>query len=239
MTLPRVERADELLDAPVQDRAELEQSLRHVAQVNRWLGGNRSVLAALDGVLRDGDAVLDVGTGSAALPRAIVLWSRRHNRHIQVHATDLHPQMLQVAREASRDFPEIVVEAADALDLKYADGRFAAALMTLTLHHFETNEQLRVLRELARVAQRAVIVSELERCWPNYLGARFLAATWWRRNRLTRHDGPLSVLRAFTPDELHGVAIKAGLNDVRTNRRYFYRLLLVGKPARSAAAQTA
>lgn len=232
MTLPRAERADELLDAAVHDRAELEQSLQHVAQVNRWLGGVRPILAVLDEVLRPGDAVLDVGTGGAALPRAIALWSRRRNVQIRIHATDVHPQMLQLAREGCREFPEIVVETADALRLKFPSGSFAAALMTLSLHHFERKEQLRVLRELARVAQRAVLVSELERCWPNYLGARLMAATWWRRNRITRHDGPLSVLRAFTRDELHGVAVKAGLEDVRVERRFFYRLLLVGKPPR-------
>ena len=45
---------------------------------------------------------------------------------------------------------------------------------------------------MARVA-RVVLVSDLERCWPNYLGSRLLAETWWRNNRITRNDGPLSV----------------------------------------------
>jgi SAM-dependent methyltransferase len=239
MSLPQPKRTQELLDQPDHDLAELEQSLGHVAQVNRWLGGNRSVLNTLDEELKDGESVLDVGTGSGDLPRAIIQHYRRYHRDIKVHATDVHPQMLQIARARCRPFPEIVVERADAFDLPYPDGHFAAAIMTLTLHHFEGEQQLRVLRELSRVVQRAVIISELERCWPNYLGARLLAATWWRHNRLTRHDGPLSVLRGFTPDQLRRVGLAAGLLDVRVERRFFYRLLLVGRPARSAAARTA
>jgi hypothetical protein len=99
-------------------------------------------------------------------------------------------------------------------------------LLSLTLHHFEHADQIRALREAARVARRSVIVNELERCRPNYWGARLLAATRWRRNRLTRHDGPLSVLRAFTPAELAGLAAEAGLGECTVDRRYFFRLVL-------------
>jgi hypothetical protein len=45
---------------------------------------------------------------------------------------------------------------------------------------------------------------------------------------LTRHDGPLSVLRAFTADELRDIALRAGLVHVRVQRRWFFRLLLTG-----------
>ena len=101
------------------------------------------------------------------------------------------------------------------------------ALLSLTLHHFDGTDQVQVLREAARVAGRAVIVNELERCRTNLYGARLLAATRWRGNRLTRHDGPLSVLRAFTRTELAALAAAAGLRVARLERRFFYRLVLV------------
>jgi len=225
--LARVTQAEERLDQPQSDVRLLEQSLRHVAQVNRWLGGDRSVLR----VLRQSDprqplALLDIGTGSAALPRRIVHWARRSQRAITVRATDVHPQTLALARQACRDYPEIIVENANALQLPYQSGTFTHALLTLTLHHFNDAEQLIVLRELVRVSRQAAVVSELERGWPNYLGSRLLAATWWRRNPITRHDGPLSVLRAFTPAELAAVAHRAGLQTT-VQRGFFYRLLLV------------
>jgi hypothetical protein len=93
-------------------------------------------------------------------------------------------------------------------------------------HHIEHTDQIRALREAARVARCSVIVNELERCRPNYWGARLLAATRWRGNRLTRHDGPISVLRAFTPAELASLAAEAGLGRCAVKRRYFYRLVL-------------
>jgi SAM-dependent methyltransferase len=145
---------------------------------------------------------------------------------VHVVGCDLHAQTVAFAREWSRGFPEIRVVRADALALPFADGAFDVALLSLTLHHFDDAAQNVALRELARVARRGIVVNELERSWPNYLGARALAATLWRANHLTRHDGPLSVLRGFTADELHARARSAGLASARVDRRFFYRLVL-------------
>jgi 2-polyprenyl-3-methyl-5-hydroxy-6-metoxy-1,4-benzoquinol methylase len=220
----------ERLDSPEQHpRWQLESSLEHVAAVNRWLGGRRALLHHVARLWpTDRPArILDVGTGSADLPRAVVDWARRRKLRTDIVAVDLQPEMLSLARERCAAYPEIVLEQADALALPFASSSFDLALLSLTLHHFEDEQQLRALRELGRVAGMAVIVSELERCWPNYLGARLLAATVWRRNPITRHDGPLSVLRAFTTDELLGLAATAELPAPRVHRHFFHRLVLV------------
>jgi SAM-dependent methyltransferase len=231
--LARLQHAPELLDARDHDRRELEQSLDHVAEINLLLGGRRAALRALASVARPGQRidVLDIGTGSADIPLAI---ARRAGLAAQITATDLHPQMLEIARERTRGVAAIRVEAADALALPFADAAFDVALLSLALHHFDGADQIRVLREAARVATRAVIVNELERCRANLYGARLLAATRWRGNRLTRHDGPLSVLRAFTGAELAELAATAGLRVERIDRRFFYRLVLIADARRQA-----
>jgi ubiquinone/menaquinone biosynthesis C-methylase UbiE len=220
--------ATELLDAPQHDPRELEESLDQVAEVNRLLGGRRAVWYALRPLLRADrpTRVLDIGTGSADIPLDLVRRSRRHGLPLHVTATDLHRQMRDIAARRTAAHPEITVGAADALALPFAAAAFDVALLSLTLHHFDRSDQLRTLAEAARVAGRAVIVNELERCLPNYIGARVLAATRWRRNRLTRHDGPLSVLRAFTRSELAQLAADTGLRVTLLERRFFYRLVL-------------
>jgi len=230
--LRRLEHAPELLDEAHHDRAELEQSLDQVAEVNRLLGGTRAVLRTLGTVAADRRAldILDIGTGSADIPCAIDRWALSTGRAVRITATDLHPQMLEIATARTRDHPMIRVERADALSLHYEPNSFDVVLLSLTLHHFEHDDQVRALREAGRVARLAVVVNELERCLPNYIGARLLAATRWRSNRLTRHDGPLSVLRAFTKDELANVAVEAGLRVVSLRRFFFHRLVLTAGP---------
>jgi ubiquinone/menaquinone biosynthesis C-methylase UbiE len=170
--------------------------------------------------------MLDVGTGCADLPRSIVHWARRRGSRVEVVAADVHPQVRAIAKARCRDFPEIRVQAADALELPFAADSFDVAIISLTLHHFDDGHQLQVLRELARVSSSIVIVNELRRTRLNYAGARLLAATVWRGNRLTRHDGPLSVLRAFTAHELTRLCEGAGMRG-HVYRHYFQRLVLV------------
>ncbi|HEX6694278.1 MAG TPA: methyltransferase domain-containing protein [Longimicrobiales bacterium] len=230
----RLSDAPELLDDAMHDAGVLEASLHHVAQVNRYLGGESSVLHALEPLLTP-DAttrILDIGTGAGDIPVAVAAAARRRGASVSITATDIHPQMRALATARARSWPEVNIEYADALSLPWPDASFDAALLTLTLHHFEGDEPARVLREAGRVA-RLVVVSDLERSALNYAGARLLAWTWWRSNPLTRHDGPLSVLRAFTSAELRDIATRAGLRNVRVERRWFGRLLLTAEgPAR-------
>jgi len=224
----RLEHAPELLDEPAHDRAELEQSLDQVAEVNRFLGGRRAVIRALETIAQPGQplSIMDVGTGSADIPIAIDDWAKRQGIDVRIVAADVHPQMLDIARERTRAIPTIEVQQADALSLHHDAGSFDVVLLSLTLHHFERDDQIRALRSAARVG-RTVVVNELERSWPNWLGAQLLAHTRWRGNRLTRHDGPLSVLRAFTRRELLDLAQAAGLKVRSLRRVFFFRLVLI------------
>lgn len=240
--LPRRVHAREYMDAPHVDAAMLEASLDDVAGVNRWLGGTRAVRIALDELLagRTTATVLDVGCGAADIPIALARHARRAGRRLRFVAVDGHAATIAIARRRTRAHREISVLRADALSLPFATGAFDAALLSLTLHHLEPDALVPVLRELLRVARLGIVVNELHRALPNYLGARLLAATLWRRRAITRHDGPLSVLRAFTPAELRALAYAAGITSARVDRRFFYRVVLVGEPPnRSATAHTA
>jgi ubiquinone/menaquinone biosynthesis C-methylase UbiE len=216
------------MDAPGVDPELLESALRHVSHVNRWLGARRALIRHLPWGLPCGRSrVLDVGTGSADLPRAIARWARRVGRPIEIMAVDRHAATLEVARRHTQAWPEVLPVRADGLELPFRDGSFHLALLSMTLHHMDGPALVGILAELGRVARGGrVLVGELERAVPHYLGARLLAATVWRGNPVTRHDGPLSVLRAFTPAELRDLAERAGLRAPVVRRHPFYRLVL-------------
>lgn len=241
-TLPRTAGA-EWMDAPDQDRGELERSLADLRGVNRWLGGTRVVLRHLSALLarhpRASYRLLDVATGGGDIPLAVTRWARSRGLEVEVVATDLHPATLDFARRQTAGDPDVRVEAADALDLPYGDGAFDVALCSTALHHFDdAADAARVLRELHRVARIGVIVNDLARSRPALLGARLLAATFWRAHPVTRHDGPLSVRRAFTPAELRALAARAGLSNARVRAHFAFRLSLVAEkdPAEGGAA---
>jgi hypothetical protein len=84
---------------------------------------------------------------------------------------------------------------------------------------------------MARVSRVAVLVNDLERRYLNYWSARVLAWTLWRGNRLTRHDGPLSVRRSFTVEELLDIGRRSGLERPSVRRHFPFRLVLEGQPS--------
>lgn len=231
----------EHIDLEGHDPAILAQSLRHVEQANDWFGGTRSLRRALTPLLdrRTGSTILDVGTGSGGIARRLLGWADRRGTPVRVTGLDRHGGALEVARLAAarREAPpSLPLVRADTLALPFRDRTFDIVTATLLLHHLPDSLLVPALREMARVARAAVIIAELERSWIHHAGARLLAATLWRWNPLTRHDGPVSVLRGFTPNELRGIAETAGLT-ARCSRHPFFRLVLVASPAASGRAK--
>ncbi len=113
---------------------------------------------------------------------------------------------------------------AEGESLPYADGAFDVVTCSLALHHFEPPAARALLRELRRVARLTPVVCDLRR------SALAYAATWlWSRgsrNRLTRHDAPLSVRRAYTPGEALALARASGWRAARVRREPFFRMTL-------------
>jgi ubiquinone/menaquinone biosynthesis C-methylase UbiE len=169
--------------------------------------------------------VLDVATGGADLPREVARVLRGRGVRAIILAIDFNPITLACARERSRAVPELRFARGDARRLPLRTASVDVVLGSLVLHHFGEEEAVVVLREMARVARRALIINDLRRS-PTALLLIWLI-TRFCRNRMTRYDGPLSVRRAFTPAELRRLAAAAGLDGARVMRQPFYRQALV------------
>jgi ubiquinone/menaquinone biosynthesis C-methylase UbiE len=218
--------ARELMDEPVDDVDELAANLRDVAFANARLGGTAPVVRAVRrlGARR----ILDVGSGAGDVPLALVRDGERRGVDVRVTCLDVSDQMLAIARRATGDHPALAFVRGDGASLPYDAGAFDVVTCTLALHHFEPAGARALLSELRRVARVSPIVCDLRR------SAVAFAATWlWSRtsrNRLTRHDAPLSVRRAYTPDEALALARRAGWPAPRLRREPFFRMTLTDEP---------
>lgn len=235
-TPPRRE-AHEWLDITGHDPRELDGLLAELRRVNHRYGGHRLVLGYLDAVTprirRQPLTVLDVATGGADIPRAVAQWARRRGLRMRIVALDLNAQILGRARHLVGAWPEISLARGDARALPFRDHAVDIVLCGLTLHHFTPADAARVLREIDRVAREVFVVHDLLRSWSAYAGAWLLTHVC-SRNRLARHDGPLSVLRSFTIPELHALVSRAGLAGVEVRGHPLFRVALVRRTARGA-----
>lgn len=207
----------ELLDGPLDDPAALVVNLRDLARLNRVSGGIRLSRSAIT-ALGDPATILDVGTGGADIPIALLAAAARDRRRLTVTATDSRAEVLAAARAARPGIDRIAgltLEIADGRGLPYPDAAFDVAHASLVIHHLEPGEAVAFLRELRRVARHGIVVNDLVRGRLAWVGT-WLAVHALATGRYTRHDGPLSVRRAYSRAELLGLLEAAGLQPVAT-----------------------
>jgi ubiquinone/menaquinone biosynthesis C-methylase UbiE len=180
----------------------------------------------IDRLPRLPQTVLDVGTGGADMPAYVVDYLRSRGVRAECVAVDKSPNFLALASERLAGRNDIRLQVADATALPFGDGSFDLAMLNLALHHFDGASAVQVLRELARVA-RTVIVNDLRRSRIAWAFARFVFPLF-THNRFTLHDGPMSVLRSYTPKEARELACEAGWTAVEVRKHPGYRMALVG-----------
>ena len=205
----------ERLDRPVAP-AERDASLADIDRMNAWFGGYALTLRALERVATSSHMrVVDVGGGRGDFARRLIARARRRGRSVHVVVVDRDPDLLAVARRGAPVNLSLV--RADATALPFREGSADVVTMSLTLHHLEPDAAAASLREMHAVARIAVIVNDL-------LRTRLSLALVWLATRvlachpISRHDGPLSVRRAYAPDELRALCDKAGLPAPRIER---------------------
>ncbi len=228
----------ELLDGQIEDSPELHENLRDMARANRLLLSNRGVLRRVEAWAARVPAhlpitIIDVATGAGELPRAIAAWARDAGRCAHIVASDREQSIAAMARRESRGWP-IDVARHDALHMPFADASVDIVTCAFALHHFSPPAAAGLLREMARVARIGVIVTDLRRSYAAHWGARLLAIGV--RNRLSRHDGPLSVLRAYTPREVEAIMTEARLRGMVRAESFFRLVITVEKACPPAHA---
>lgn len=221
----------ELLDTDGHEPAELAENFRDICRVNQLLGGTSVILRHLPALLVEIPqdqpvTILDLATGTADIPCAIVRWARRRNRIVRIDASDVSEAILSLAREATGNHPEIRLVRYDARSVPLPDKQYDIVLCSLSLHHFAPADAIRVLREMRRLARVGIILNDLSRSRVGYAAA-WVASRLTTRNRLTRHDAPLSVLRAYTPEELAALMRDAGYVSPRFSRHLWFRMAAV------------
>ncbi|PYS28059.1 MAG: hypothetical protein DMF75_19395, partial [Acidobacteria bacterium] len=208
---------------------EYEGCIVELQWVNEWLGDasalRHSLLKEIARAELKSFSVLDVGAGSGELLRVAAKWARETDRKAGLVGLELNARSAKSIIEESRELPEISSVRADGLAIPFSDDAFDYVIQSLTLHHFDDEGAVSILREMNRVARRGLFVIDLLR---NPI-AYFLYTTvghLFLHNRLLREDGALSILRSFKPDELEAIARAAELANVKVEKHFPSRLVL-------------
>lgn len=213
----------ELMDRPDASPAELEAALGSLRGLNRYFGSYRIVSHFMKRWIQRGDRmrVLDLATGSADIPRLVADYARAVGAVAEIVAVDFQPATIETARRLSAGYPEIACECADVLTFRATDS-FDIVICSLALHHFSEEDAARLLRRCRELSRRFVLVSDLRRGILATAGVYLLTALLFR-DRMTFQDGRMSAERAFSFQELRGLAVRAGWEDFGAAKFRFAR----------------
>lgn len=161
-------------------------------------------MCELDVILGGVDAnshlvLLDVGTGLGDIPRAAHDLAKRRSMSLSTIGLELTPALAHGARQGAQH-----AICGNALSLPFATNSVDVVSCSQVLHHFEADEANALLREMARVARHAVIVSDLRRSW-TAAALLWLASFPLGFHPVSRHDGIVSIFRGYTAPELEAV----------------------------------
>jgi SAM-dependent methyltransferase len=200
----------EFMDEPCSPEV-IEACLRDLARVNRWFGAYRPVLHWLDEVRPRTGAeplrILDVGCGYGDGLRRIEGWARDRGMPVKLTGIDLNPDSIAIAKSQSDGGIRWV-----AGDVFAYRGLLPPHLIISSLftHHLGDPDVVRFIRWMEQNAEMGWFINDLSRAPLPYHLFR-----WFARlaglHPFVQHDGPVSIARAFVPEEWRQLCGRAGL----------------------------
>ncbi|HMF02900.1 MAG TPA: methyltransferase domain-containing protein [Terriglobia bacterium] len=193
---------------------EFAAAYRELKIINRTLGGVRAIERFLPPAKKGVNLLmLDVAAGACDVSEALL-----EKLPCRIVTLDLNARGLKLA---DKSWPVV----ADALALPFREDTFDVVMASLFFHHLSNDNCVQVLSQMWRIAKQRILINDLHRHAVAYFSIRALTALF-SKSRMVRHDGPVSVLRAFRSRELLDIARRAGV-PAQVHRSFPYRLVLV------------
>jgi len=214
----RRQRIAEWLDDDVGTAAEVAASLADLGRINHWFGGTHTTIALLRRFARATGcrqlSLLEIGAGAGDVPLAAQRALAQEDIQLRVTLLD------RVWSHLPADGAASIV--GDALHLPFRDDAFDVVSCSLLAHHFEPDGLQLFAREALRVCRHAVLINDLIRSRIHltlvYLGLPLF------RSRITWHDAPASVRRAYTRHEMRELLSHLPAQRIEMSKHYLDRM---------------
>lgn len=203
----------------------LEQTLRELRVINKFLGGNQVTTSGLRYWLRQRPTgkirVLDLGCGGGDMLRVMWNWARAQKvlDRFQFSGVDANAATVAAAQVNLADLPDVRIFHQNVFAPDFLAEGTDVATCTLFTHHLNDEEFVALLRVLHEKVRLGVVINDLHRHPFAYYSIGLLTRLF-SRSPMVKNDAPLSVCRAFRKAELHALCQQAGFEKVQI--RWFW-----------------
>ena len=159
----------------------VEQTLRELDFINKWLGGDQVTLDAvsrlIDGLPYDREIVIaDLGCGSGALLVKIAAHAEKKKRKVRLIGIDANVNIIQYAATNNQHM-NIELLALDVFSEEFAAMKFDIITGTLFFHHFPNHQLSKLYKQLHAQARVGMVINDIHRHPLAYFSIKWLSAT--------------------------------------------------------------
>ena len=208
----------------------VDQTLRELEFINRWLGGNRVTMNGIQQLItghkKESWTIADLGCGGGDMLKLLADWGRKNKCALSLTGIDANPHIINFATLNCKDYSEITFETLDIFSEEFRQRKYDIVMGTLFYHHFAQDDLVDFFSNLKHQARIGIIVNDIHRHWLAFHSIRLLTK-FFSKSAMVRFDAPLSVLRAFTRKELVDIFSRAGLLPYQLKWKWAFRWQIV------------
>jgi 2-polyprenyl-3-methyl-5-hydroxy-6-metoxy-1,4-benzoquinol methylase len=205
----------------------LNQTLRELEFINKWLGGNNVTTTALksfyyQSLPQSKLTIADLGCGSGDMLRLIDRWAKRKNLNVELIGIDANPNIVKYAINSAEHSNNISFRALDIFSEEFRKLKFDIVIGTLFFHHFSDADLIRFFSDLRKQVRLGIIINDIHRHFLAYYSISWLTKLF-SKSSMVKNDAPLSVRRAFSRGELQDILVKAGYSNFQIKWKWAFR----------------
>lgn len=211
----------ELLDGDFIEPAHLYRNLYELDVINKFLGGYKVTLGALNKVLpTDFELVLvDIGSGGGDSLHQILKWSAKENIKIKLYGVDIKQSCIDYSNINQPNEINFICD--DYRNILNHIPKVDVIHASLFCHHLSNNEIIELI-QFCITNKILLIINELERNAFAYYAIMVLTKLF-SKSYLVKNDAPLSVLRGFKTSEWKDILEMSNSKRYDINKRWAFR----------------
>jgi 2-polyprenyl-3-methyl-5-hydroxy-6-metoxy-1,4-benzoquinol methylase len=209
----------------------VDQTLRELEIINRLLGGNGVTVNGVRQLLnrtipRKEFSIADLGCGGGDMLKRVASWGARHKIILHLFGIDANSNIIEFAKKNTAAYSNIRYQAVDIFSNEFKQQKFDVITATLFTHHFSNDQLVELLGAIKKQAHIGIVINDIHRHWFAFYAIRILTR-FLSKSAMVKFDAPLSVLRAFTRQDLEAILNRAGITSYSLHWRWAFRWQLI------------
>jgi len=174
----------------------------------------------------EGDSsILDVGCGGGDLLQYLALRLEKNGFRFSLTGVDTNAGAVALAKRRTRAWRNVRVLCGQARDV---DGSYHMAVVSQVLHHLSPADASSLLKFVYGTVSRGIVISDFVRSRAAYWLVK--AGVYLTTNDgVHRHDGPLSVLRSYSDQEIGRLMGEAGIRSFNIRNVFPRKFIIIPK----------